>query len=85
MVAQQEKQITFEELTKLDHELANADFMANQDVSADALDVSGKLKRICTIYRTIKPVINIITSIPFIPGNVKNAVRAFTGVLDTVC
>lgn len=85
MVAQDEKQITFEDLARLDKELANADFMNEQDVSADGLDVTGKLKRICSIYRSIKPVIGIISSIPFIPGNVKSAVRSFTSVLDTVC
>ena len=88
MVAQSEEQISFEELAQLDQDLANADFMNEQDVSADALgalDVSGKLKKICSIYRSIKPVISIITSIPFIPGNVKAAVRSFTAVLDTVC
>lgn len=88
MVAQSKEQISFEELAQLDQDLANADFMNEQDVSADALsalDISGKLKKICSIYRSIKPVISIITSIPFIPGNVKTAVRSFTAVLDTVC
>ena len=83
---QHKEQITFDELAKLDKELANADFMNEQDaVSADALDIAGKLKKICSIYRSVKPVISIITSIPFIPGNVKAAVRAFTTVLDSVC
>lgn len=85
MVAQDEKQITFEELAELDQSLANADFINEQDVSSVALDVTAKLKKICSIYRSIKPVISIITSIPFIPGNVKAAVRSFTAVLDTVC
>lgn len=83
---QQQHQITFEELAKLDKDLANADFMNEQDaVSAAALDIAGKLKKICSIYKSVKPVISIITSIPFIPGNVKAAIRAFMAVLDTVC
>lgn len=85
MVAQEEKQITFEELAQLDKELANADFMNEQDASSLALDVTAKLKKICSIYKSVKPVISIITSIPFIPGNVKSAVKTFMNVLDTVC
>ena len=85
MVAHEEKQITFEELIKLDKELANADFMHEQDVASVASDVTAKLKKICTIYKSIKPVLSVINSIPFMPSNVKAAIKAFRAVLDTVC
>lgn len=80
----QENQITFEELAQLDRDLANADFLQEQDVQSD-LDISGKLKKICSIYKSVKPVLGIINSIPFIPGNVKSAVKAFANVLDSIC
>lgn len=85
MVAHEEKPITFDELVKLDEELANADFMNQQDFASVATDATSKLKKICTIYKSIKPVLSIINSIPFMPSNVKSAVKAFTAVLNTVC
>lgn len=84
MVTLQEDQLTFDELAQLDRKLAKADFLQDQDVQAD-LDISGKLQKICSIYRSIKPVIGVIASLPFIPGNVKAAVKAFTNVLDSIC
>lgn len=44
----QENQITFDELAQLDRDLANADFLQEQDVQSD-LDISGKLRKICSI------------------------------------
>ena len=83
MVAQQEDQMTFEELMQLDRELSQENFSAMPE--AGALDVAGKLKQVCSIYKKIRPVFNVVASFPLLPGSVKSAVKALMGVLDTVC
>lgn len=74
--------MTFEELTQLDKELATVDFSTQE---AGALDLAGKLKQICTMYKRVKPALNIILSIPFVPGSIKTAIRAFMSLMNTVC
>ena len=80
---QQEHAMTFEELASLDKKLATTNFPSEQE--AGGLDIAAKLQKVCSIYKTVKPVLGIISSIPFIPSNVKNAVKTFQSVLDTVC
>ena len=83
MKNQHEHEMTFEAMMQLDKELSAVDFSTTQE--AGALDLAGKLKQICDIYKKIKGALNIILSIPFVPGSIKTALRAFISVMNTVC
>ena len=82
MKNQDEHQMTFEEMMQLDKELSTADFSTQE---AAALDVAGKLRQVCVMYKRIKGALNIILSIPFVPGSIKTAIRAFMSLMNTVC
>lgn len=43
------------------------------------------LTKLCPIYRVIKPILQGLLAMPFIPAKWKAALTAFMGVLDVVC
>ena len=82
-------EMTFEELiqhftnSNLEQfeEGAESYFQAS-DVKVDPILV---LKKICKIYKVIRPALVILSRIPFIPPIVKKAVQTFMSLLDKVC
>ncbi len=53
--------------------------------SLAATDPGGVLTKICGIYHVIKPILQGVLLIPFIPAKWKEAIRTFTGLMDTLC
>ena len=81
--------ITFEEIN--DH-VNNADLtqfkeggekhFRGADVHAAPGDV---LKKVCGIYHIIRPILQGVLSIPFIPKKWKDVIQAFMDIMDKVC
>lgn len=84
MESQQEAPMTFEDLVALDKQLKATKFDSLQQAGASE-DVTSKLKTACSIFKVIRPVIGVILGIPFIPGSVKDALKRFRSVMDSVC
>ena len=84
-----DKQITFEEIN--DH-INKADLSQFKEGAAKhfnaanvAADPSGVLQKVCSIYHVIKPILQGILLIPFIPAPWKEAIRTFIKLMDTLC
>lgn len=43
------------------------------------------LQKVCSIYHVIRPVLQGILLIPFIPATWKQAVKTFLNLMDTLC
>lgn len=60
-------------------------FEAKQQPGAQAEGLADQLKKVCSVYKAIRPVLKAVISFPLIPGSIKNAIRTFMSVLDTIC
>lgn len=56
-----------------------------QQGNQEAFDPAAKLKQVCGIYRTVRPVISAILGFPLIPGSIKTPMRTFMNVMNSVC
>ena len=52
---------------------------------AASLDLGATLKKICGVYRGIRPILVVVVNFPLIPASVKNAIRTFMSVMDPIC
>ncbi|HEV8240633.1 MAG TPA: hypothetical protein VGS57_14785 [Thermoanaerobaculia bacterium] len=43
------------------------------------------LKKICAIYRVIRPILIAIENFPLLPKKWRDALKVFTDLLDTLC
>jgi hypothetical protein len=43
------------------------------------------LKKLCAIYSIVKPILQGLIAMPFIPSKWKDVVKAFIGILDELC
>ncbi len=84
MESQEEKPMTFEDLVALDKQLKSTN-LATVGAAGASEDITSKLKTACSIFKVIRPVIGVILGIPFIPGSVKDALKRFRSVMDSVC
>ncbi|MEZ5015916.1 MAG: hypothetical protein R2800_02615 [Flavipsychrobacter sp.] len=55
------------------------------DAEAVSLDPSSVLKKICKLYRGIRPILVAITKIPLIPGKFTKPLKTFIKLMDTLC
>jgi len=88
-MADQNHELTFE---AIDAHIKQADLKAFEPggakhftaaaVSASPGDV---IKRVCEIYHVIRPILQGILLIPFIPAAWKAAIKAFMSLMDTLC
>lgn len=69
---------------QLNEHIEQAD-LAQFDNEVSAQDLSGQLTQICNIYRIVKPILNAVLAIPFIPEKGKQIVRKFMAILDQIC
>ena len=84
-----DKQITFEEIN--DH-INKADLNQFKEGGAKHFNAAGVaanpgdvLQKVCGIYHVIRPILQGILLIPFIPGPWKEAIRTFMKLMDTLC
>ncbi len=83
------EEITFEQIN--DH-INNADLSAYKDGGdkyfrgADIKAAPGDvLQKVCGIYQVIRPILQGVLLIPFIPKKWKDAIRTFISLMDTLC
>jgi len=43
------------------------------------------LPNICAAYRIVEPILTLVSNIPLIPQKWRDALKAFMGVLDSLC
>jgi hypothetical protein len=53
-----------------------------EDVTKGPGDI---LKKLCELYRHIRPIIEAIANFPLIPKTWRDAIRTFMNLLDTIC
>jgi hypothetical protein len=85
MATQQDHPLNYEELgaaaAKLDHASVEK---ASQALSAPA--AAGPIPpQVCTLYKQVKPFLSLIANIPFIPSNIKSAIKAFMMGMNIIC
>lgn len=51
----------------------------------DAASLSGVLQKVCGVYKAVRPILSIIVNFPLLPEKIKNAVKTFMKVMDSVC
>lgn len=74
---------TFEEVDK---HIQSADLSAFQTTSAAAgSGAAAALPNVCQAYGVIRPVLVLVANLPIIPKKWKDAIKAFMGVLDSLC
>jgi hypothetical protein len=88
-MAEHEKQWTFEEIDQhiksanlAQFEQGGASHFTAAAVAANPADV---LKRICAIYKVIRPILVVLSTFPFIPASWKAAIKTFMSLMDTLC
>ncbi|MEO8568328.1 MAG: hypothetical protein ABI419_04315 [Ginsengibacter sp.] len=84
-----ENEITFEQIN--DH-INKADLSQYQKGAAGNFraadvktDAGGVLQKVCGIYHVIRPILQAILKIPFIPEKWKEVIKTFIGLMDTLC
>lgn len=82
----QEHQLNYEELgaaaAKLDHEGVA---QAAQAMSAPTAAAGVIPPAVCNLYQKVKPFLNLIAGIPFIPSSIKVAIKAFVTGMNLLC
>lgn len=77
--------MTFEQI---DAHIKKIDFSKYEGKSPSTAEIAANpgdvLKRICGIYRGVRPILSIVLNLP-IPTAWKNAVRIFLGAMDSIC
>ncbi|MEO6733764.1 MAG: hypothetical protein ABIN01_21250 [Ferruginibacter sp.] len=90
-MVQDEKQMTLEQIEahikaanfeQYDKPQAHAGTAA---APAAALDLGAQLKRICAVYKGIKPILTVVVNFPLIPTSIKNAIKTFMSVMNSIC
>ena len=84
-----DKEWTFEEI---DQHVQQADLSAfgaggkhHFEAAAVATTPGDVLKKICAIYKVVRPILLGVTKIPFIPKKWKDAISTFIGLMDKLC
>lgn len=83
---QDQKDMSHEEI--LAHiEKANLDQYDKADFDAGGAqqDLASKMKQICAIYKGIRPVLSVIVNFPLIPSSIKNAIKKFMALMNSLC
>lgn len=61
---------------------ASVEGPAGADAAFDPTAIMGK---ICGIYRKVKPFLDFLLSMWFVPAKWRTAILSFTGMLDMIC
>lgn len=80
-----EREYSFEEI---DRQIQGLDLSAAEGrlsslkASASPVDV---ISQVCPIYRAVRPILQGLLNLPFIPERWKQAIRTFIRLMDMVC
>lgn len=78
----QEPQMTLEQI---ETHIKSANLEQFNQPHAQAQDLGAQLQRVCQVYRGIRPILQAVVNFPLIPGSIKNAIRSFLSVMNTIC
>ena len=88
METRNQQAMTFEQI---DAHINNANLEQYESMDGQASDAqpagdaTAVLSQVCSVYKIVKPILNGILLIPFIPEKWKKALRVFTKALDSIC
>ena len=74
-----EKIWTFEEID------AHLDKHQAQLSSATSLKAAPTSSQLCEIYKGVKPILEVVSKLPFIPQKWRDAITTFISVLNALC
>lgn len=79
-----ERTYSFEEIDGLVRglDVSGMDAQVSRLAAASPADVIGQ---ICPIYRVVRPILQGILALPFIPDSWKQVIRTFIRLMDLVC
>jgi hypothetical protein len=75
---------SFEEIDSHINKLHIPSLKRDAAVSA-SLDAGSVLQRVCTIWQGVRPIVVSLSSFFFVPRKWREAMNAFTAVLDSLC
>jgi hypothetical protein len=84
MPQDQEQQMTLEQI-EAHLQSSNLEQFNQQQPGAEAQDLSAQLKKVCGVYKAVKPVLQVVANFPLLPAAIKNAIKTFMSVLNTIC
>ncbi len=86
-MAQNQEQMTLEQIEShiKSANLEQYDKPQARGVTAAQQDLTGQLQKICGIYKGIRPILQVISNFPIIPASIKNAIKTFMKVMDSIC
>lgn len=83
---QNQDQMTLEQI---EEHIKNANLEQYDKPKAEGIDVQqdlgDQLQNVCGIYRGVRPILKVVSTFPLIPKTIKNAVKMFMKVLDSIC
>lgn len=65
--------------------LEQYDKPAAHAAAAPQQDLASTLKRICAVYKAIKPILQVVANFPLLPASIKNAIKSFMNVMNSIC
>lgn len=83
-----EREYTFE---TIDQHIQKADFAAAEAVAsrvsakAVAASPADVIGQICPIYRTVRPILVVLSNLPFIPESWRRWIKLFIQLMDSIC
>jgi hypothetical protein len=84
-----QKQLTFEEVNKHFEKVNLSQFKkgGKSYFSPKAITTapSDVLEKVCKIYRSVRPFLLLVTSIPLIPAKWREAIKVFISLMDSLC
>jgi hypothetical protein len=83
----QDQQMTFEQI---ESHIKSANLEQYNKPQAEGMvgaqqDLAGQLQKVCGIYRGIRPILQAIVNFPLVPASIRNAIKTFMSVMDTIC
>ncbi|MEO5929551.1 MAG: hypothetical protein ABIR47_06440 [Candidatus Kapaibacterium sp.] len=87
-MANQADALTFEAIDKHINEADLSQFEAggkHHVMAAIAANPAAALQNICGIYKVIKPILQGVLLIPFVPASWKKAIQLFIQTMDSIC
>ncbi len=48
-------------------------------------DITSQLQKVCSVYRGVRPILQVVAGFPLLPGSIKGAVNSFMSVMNTIC
>lgn len=72
-------------LEQIEAHIKSANLEQFNQPHAQAQDLGAQLQKVCKVYKAIKPILQAVVSFPLIPGSIKNAIKTFLSVMNTIC